>query len=91
MEKEINAPSFIKNNTEINKRNRAAKAYSDSIKAKERAKAEGNIYFAILILVVLLVFVGSILLKAALYPNENGKGHYKQSDNGAYNYIYVTE
>ena len=30
----------VGNNTPINKRNRAAKAYSDSIKAKERAKAQ---------------------------------------------------
>ena len=84
----------VGNNTEINRRDRAAQAYRDSIKAKKREKAEGNIYFAITILIIFLTLVAGIIVKAILYPNDNGKGHYEytsETQSNGDHYIYIQE
>lgn len=91
MKTEIKVLPFVKNNTEINRRNRVAQAYIDSHK-KCKANKE-DIGFALCILFALITFIVAIIVKANLDTVPYQEGYYKQTEttqNGNH-YVYVSE
>lgn len=92
-QKEIKVFSFMKNNTERNRRNRKARAYSESV-AKRKAKAKKTrrmeIGFNVGMIVAILLLVGGMFAKALTTENSYYKRTSERQPNGNY-YVYVTE
>lgn len=93
MEKEIQVFPFVGNNTEINKRNRKAKAYSERVslrKAKQKRKIKSDLIATLIMLICVIAMTSGVLIKAFTEPNSYYKRTETKQPNGQY-YIYVTE
>lgn len=94
MNTEIKTYPGVGNNTERNKQIRAAKAYSEKIKAKAKKCYKEGVAFIIATLFAFLSLVAGIYIKANIDEVPYAEGYYMETDeqqsNGTY-FVYVTE
>ena len=83
---EIKLESFVNLNYELDKRNRKAKEYSDSVAKRKRDTLITNIILCMIVLITIIAMIH----KAYTYEDSYYKRTETKQSDGTY-YIYVTE